>query len=169
VVSIHGRNARQPDTVSGVGASENPARRARRLGASLIGGASGLLGGRFGAVHHARRVGGEVAQGCARLAPAVPAGRLGQRHWLCKALDIDQARDGHDRRGDNGMAPSNHAQISMEQGMMITDVNMAIGAIDRILKMTKDGKSNNRELTIARAELDHWRARLLKAVHKGTP
>jgi hypothetical protein len=57
----------------------------------------------------------------------------------------------------------------MEQGMMIADVNMAIGAIDRILKMTKDGKSNNRELTIARAELDHWRARLLKAVHKGTP
>src|SRR5215467_7273202 len=29
---------------------------------------------------------------------------------------------------------------------------------DRILKMTKDGKSNNRELTNARAELDHWRA-----------
>jgi hypothetical protein len=57
----------------------------------------------------------------------------------------------------------------MEQGMMIADVNMAIGAIDRILKMTKDGKSNNRELTIAQAELDHWRARLLKAVHKGTP
>jgi len=53
--------------------------------------------------------------------------------------------------------------------MMIAEVNVAIGAVDRILKMTKDGKSNNRELTNARAELDHWRARLLKAVHKGTP
>ena len=65
------------------------------------------------------------------------------------------------------MAPSNHAQIAMEQGMTIAEVNMAIGAIDRILKMMKDGKSNNRELTNARAELDHWRTRLLKAVHKG--
>jgi len=55
------------------------------------------------------------------------------------------------------------------QGMMIAEVNVAIGAVDRILKMTKDGKSNNRELTNARAELDHWRARLLKAVNKGTP
>jgi hypothetical protein len=55
----------------------------------------------------------------------------------------------------------------MEQGMMIAEVNMAIGAIDRILKIIKDGKSNNRELTNARVELDHWRARLLKAVHKG--
>jgi hypothetical protein len=64
------------------------------------------------------------------------------------------------------MAPSND-QIAMEQGMMIAEVNIAIGAIDRILKMIKDGKSNNRELTNARAELDHWRMRLLKAVHKG--
>jgi hypothetical protein len=47
----------------------------------------------------------------------------------------------------------------MEQGMMIAEVNMAIGAIDRILKMIKDGKSNNRELTNARVELDHWRER----------
>jgi hypothetical protein len=68
--------------------------------------------------------------------------------------------------GDNGMALSNDAQIAMEQGIMIAEVNIAIGAIDRILKMTKDGKSNNRELTNARVELDHWRARLLKAVHK---
>jgi hypothetical protein len=67
------------------------------------------------------------------------------------------------------MALSNDAQIAMEQGMMIAEVNVAIGAVDRILKMTKDGKSNNRELTNARAELDHWRARLLKAVHKGAP
>jgi hypothetical protein len=50
---------------------------------------------------------------------------------------------------------------------MIAEVNIAIGAIDRILKIVKDGKSNNRELTNARAELDHWRARLLQAVHKG--
>jgi hypothetical protein len=57
----------------------------------------------------------------------------------------------------------------MEHGMMIAEVNMAIGATDRILKMTKDGKSNNRELTNARADLDRWRAHLLKAVHKGTP
>jgi len=56
----------------------------------------------------------------------------------------------------------------MEQGMMIAEVNIAIGAIDRILKTTKHGRSNNRELTNARAELDHWRARLLQAVHKGT-
>ena len=69
--------------------------------------------------------------------------------------------------GDNSMAPSNDAQIAMEQGMMIAEVNVAIGAIDRILKMIKDGKSNNRELTNARVELDHWRARLLKAIHKG--
>jgi hypothetical protein len=41
---------------------------------------------------------------------------------------------------------------------------MAIGAIDRILKMIRDGKSNNRELTNARMELDNWRTRLLKAV-----
>ena len=74
-----------------------------------------------------------------------------------------------DRQGDNGMALANDAQIAMEQGMMIAEVNMAIGAIDRILKIIKDGKSNNRELTNARAELDHWRARLLKAVHKGAP
>ena len=67
------------------------------------------------------------------------------------------------------MALSNDAQIAMEQGMMIAEVNVAIGGVDRILKMTKDGKSNNRELTNARAELDHWRARLLKAVNKGTP
>jgi hypothetical protein len=66
------------------------------------------------------------------------------------------------------MAPSND-QIAMEQGMMIAEVNIAIGAIDRILKMIKDGKSNNRELTNARSELDYWRAHLLKAVHKGTP
>jgi hypothetical protein len=52
--------------------------------------------------------------------------------------------------------------------MMIAEVNIAIGAIDRILKTTKHGRSNNRELTNARAELDHWRARLLQAVHKGT-
>jgi hypothetical protein len=37
----------------------------------------------------------------------------------------------------------------------------------RILKVIKDGKSNNRELTNARAELDHWRARLLQTIHKG--
>jgi hypothetical protein len=55
------------------------------------------------------------------------------------------------------------------QGMMIAEVNVGIGVVDRILKMTKDGKSNNRELTNARAELDHWRARLLKTVHRGTP
>jgi hypothetical protein len=42
----------------------------------------------------------------------------------------------------------------MEQGMMIAEVNMAIGAIDPILKMMRDGKSNNRELTNARMELD---------------
>jgi hypothetical protein len=71
--------------------------------------------------------------------------------------------------GDNSMALSNGAQIAIEYGMMIAELNIAIGAIDRILKMTKDGKSNNRELTNARAELDHWRARLLKTVHKGTP
>jgi hypothetical protein len=69
------------------------------------------------------------------------------------------------------MAPSSDAQIAKEralaQGMMIAEVNMAIGAIDRILKVIKDGKSNNRELTNARAELDHWRARLLQTVHKG--
>jgi hypothetical protein len=53
------------------------------------------------------------------------------------------------------MAPSNDAQIAVEQGMTIAEVNMAIGAIDRILKMVKDGKSNNRELTNARVELDH--------------
>jgi hypothetical protein len=69
--------------------------------------------------------------------------------------------------GDRSMTPSNDAQNGMEQGMMIAEVNMAISAIDRILKMIKDGKSNNRELTNARAELDHWRMRLLKAVHKG--
>ena len=68
--------------------------------------------------------------------------------------------------GDNSMAPSND-QFAMEHGMMIAEVNMAIGAIDRILKMIKDGKSNNRELTNARVELDHWRTRLLKAIHKG--
>ena len=60
-------------------------------------------------------------------------------------------------------------EIAMEQGMMIAGVNIAIGAIDRILKTTKHGRSNNRELTNARAELDHWRARLLKAVHEGMP
>jgi hypothetical protein len=64
------------------------------------------------------------------------------------------------------MALANEAQIAMEHGMMIAEVNMAIGAIDRILKMIKDGKSNNRELTNARVELGHWRERLLKAVHK---
>ena len=46
---------------------------------------------------------------------------------------------------------------------MIAELNMAIGAI-RILKMIKDGKSNNGELANARAKLDHWRTRLLKAV-----
>jgi hypothetical protein len=51
--------------------------------------------------------------------------------------------------------------------MMIAEVNMAVGAIDRILKLIKDGKSNHRELTNARAELDHWRARLLQTAHKG--
>jgi hypothetical protein len=34
-------------------------------------------------------------------------------------------------------------------------------------RRTKDGRSNNRELTNARVELDHWRARLLKVIHKG--
>jgi hypothetical protein len=74
-------------------------------------------------------------------------------------------------RGTGGQQAWHHRtiQIAMEHGMMIAEVNMAIGAIDRILKMIKDGKSNNRELTNARVELDHWRARLLKAVHKGTP
>ena len=56
------------------------------------------------------------------------------------------------------MAASNDAQIAMEQGMIIAEANIAIGAIDRILKMTKNGKSNNRELTNARSELDHWRS-----------
>jgi hypothetical protein len=69
------------------------------------------------------------------------------------------------------MAPPRDAQIAkertLEQGMMIAEVNIAIGAIDRILKVIKDGKSNNRELTDARAELDHWRARLLQTIHKG--
>ena len=51
------------------------------------------------------------------------------------------------------MALSNDAQIAMEQGIMIAEVNIAIGAIDRILNVTKDGKSNNRELTSARVEL----------------
>jgi hypothetical protein len=67
------------------------------------------------------------------------------------------------------VAQSNDANINMERGIMIAEVNIAMGAIDRILKIIKDGKSNNRELTNARAELDHWRARLLKAAHKGTP
>jgi hypothetical protein len=69
--------------------------------------------------------------------------------------------------GDNCMELVNDAQIAMERGMIIAEINIAIGAIDRILKMTKDGRSNNRELTNARLEQDHWRARLLKAVHKG--
>jgi hypothetical protein len=55
----------------------------------------------------------------------------------------------------------------MEQGMMIAEVNIAMGAIDRVLKMVRDGKSNNLEPINARVELDHWRTRLLKAVHKG--
>ena len=38
------------------------------------------------------------------------------------------------------MALSNDAQIAMEQGMMIAEVNIAIGAIDRILKTTKHGR-----------------------------
>ena len=67
--------------------------------------------------------------------------------------------------GDNSTVLSN----AMEQGMVIAEVNVGIGAVDRILKMTKDGKSNNRELTNARAELDRWRARLLKTVHRGAP
>ena len=37
---------------------------------------------------------------------------------------------------------SNDAQIAIEEGLMIAEVNMAIGAIDRILKMIRDGKSN---------------------------
>jgi len=53
------------------------------------------------------------------------------------------------------MAPSNDTQIAMEQGIMIAEVNMAIGAIDRILKMIEDNKSNKRELTNIRVELDH--------------
>jgi hypothetical protein len=65
------------------------------------------------------------------------------------------------------MALSNEAKIAMEQGMTIAEVNIAIGAIDRILKMTKHGRSKNQELTNARAELDHWRAHLLKVIHKG--
>jgi hypothetical protein len=65
------------------------------------------------------------------------------------------------------MALSNDAQIAIEQGMMIAEVNIAIGAIDRILKIIKGGKANSRELTNARVELDHWRAHLLKAIHKG--
>jgi hypothetical protein len=64
------------------------------------------------------------------------------------------------------MALSKDAQIAMEQGMMIAEVNIAIGAIDRILKTTKHGRLNNRELTNARVELAHWRAHLLKAIHK---
>src|SRR5262249_62003539 len=60
------------------------------------------------------------------------------------------------------MALSNDAQIAMEQGMMIAEVNIAIGAIDRILKTAKHGRSNNRELTNARAELDHWPTRLVR-------
>ena len=64
------------------------------------------------------------------------------------------------------MTPSNDAQIAMKHGMMIAEVNMAI-AIDRILKVIRDGRSNNRELTNARTELDHWRARLLQTVRKG--
>src|SRR5215470_14442063 len=38
----------------------------------------------------------------------------------------------HGIAGDNSMALSNDAQIAMEQGMMIAEVNIAIGAIDRI-------------------------------------
>jgi hypothetical protein len=57
------------------------------------------------------------------------------------------------------MAPpgdvQNTKERALEQGMMIAEINIAIGAIDRILKMIKDGKSNHRELTNARAELDH--------------
>jgi len=64
------------------------------------------------------------------------------------------------------MAASNDAQIAMEQGMMIAEVNIAIGAIDRILKMVKDGKSNSRQLTYTWEELDQWRTCLLKAVHR---
>jgi hypothetical protein len=64
------------------------------------------------------------------------------------------------------MALSKDAQIAMEQGMTIAEVNIAIGAIDRVLKTTKHGRSNNRELTNARVELAHWRAHLLKASHK---
>jgi hypothetical protein len=65
------------------------------------------------------------------------------------------------------MALSNDAQIAMERGMIIAEINIAIGAIDRILK--KDGRSNNRELTNARVELDHWRARLLKVTQRLKP
>jgi hypothetical protein len=65
---------------------------------------------------------------------------------------------------DNRMALLGDGQIAkdraLEQGMMIAEVNVAIGAIDRILKLSKDGKSNHRELTNAGAELAHWRARL---------
>ena len=41
------------------------------------------------------------------------------------------------------MAPSNHAQIAMEPGMMIAEVTMAIGAIDRILKIIKSRKTSS--------------------------
>ena len=43
-------------------------------------------------------------------------------------------------RGDNSMALSNDVQIAIEQGVMIAEVNIAIGAIDRILKTTKHGR-----------------------------
>ena len=46
----------------------------------------------------------------------------------------------HGIAGDNSMALSNDAQIAMEKGVMIAEVNIAIGAIDRILKTTKHGR-----------------------------
>jgi hypothetical protein len=67
------------------------------------------------------------------------------RHRLVRSFTGAFSR----RDRDHGMAPSDDAQIDMEQGMMI-EVNMAIG-----VKMVKIANQKP-ELTNARVELDHW-------------
>jgi hypothetical protein len=51
---------------------------------------------------------------------------------------------------------------ALEQGMMIAEVNIAIGAIDRTLKVIKDDKSNNRA-TVRQRKTGHARRIIGKA------
>jgi hypothetical protein len=83
---------------------------------------------------------GKISQANWIFWPARPRGRP-----LCPAIAFFRCCSTTGSWGTTAWHYRTTPKSLWKQGMMTAEVNIAIGAIDRIFKMTKDGKSNNRE------------------------